>query len=108
MNLKIKQILPSRFKVYHTSLTYFINHRNSKKQTDLIFGFMGTTFNARYVVHNLQKENMAKSKKTATLTHISQIQGEHLENLEIENDSQNQITLNTLRYNLAILVTAAD
>ena len=31
----------------------------------------------------------------ATLAHISQIQEEHLKQLEIENGSQNQITMNT-------------
>jgi hypothetical protein len=46
---------------------------------------------------------MANNKKIATLTHISQIQEEHLKHLELENDSQIQITLNSLRDNQEML-----
>jgi hypothetical protein len=42
----------------------------------------------------------------AALTHISQIQQEHLNHLETYNFSQNQKILNALRYNPAILATA--
>jgi hypothetical protein len=56
----------------------------SKRKIVLIFGFMGTAFSAFNAVqiYYLQKENMAKSNKTAILTYIFQIQEEHLEHLE--------------------------
>jgi hypothetical protein len=59
---------------------------------------MGTAFSAINAVqiNNLQKENKVNSKKMATLTHISQIQEEHLEHRDLENNSQNQMTLNAL------------
>jgi hypothetical protein len=70
---------------------------------------MGTTFSAINAVqiYNLHKDNIVNNKKMATLSHISQIQEEHIKHLEIENDSQNQITLNELRFNPAILASAA-
>jgi hypothetical protein len=40
-------------------------------------------------------------------THISEIQENHLQHLEIQNDEQNKIVLNALRYNPAILAKAA-
>ncbi len=74
-----------------------------------MFGIMGTTFSAKNAVHinNLQKQNDITNDKLATLTHISLIQEDHLEHLEIENLTQDSILLNALRCNSVILATAA-
>jgi hypothetical protein len=70
---------------------------------------MGTTFSASnaVLINKLQKQSEVNTKNTTTFTHISQIQKEHLNYLEIDNFSQNQIILNALRYNPEILATAA-
>jgi hypothetical protein len=74
-----------------------------------MFGSMGTAFSAKNAVqiNTLQKQNAITSDKLATLTHISEIQEDHLNHFEIENLTQDSIMLNTPRYNPAILATAA-
>ncbi len=54
------------------------------------------------------KQRLANVDTLSTLTPIIHFQGEHLEHLEIENLIQDLIMLNALRYNPAILATAAD
>jgi hypothetical protein len=58
-------------------------------------------------INSFQKQNAITSDKLATLTHVSEIQEYHLNHLEIENLTQDSIMLNTLKYNPAILATAA-
>jgi hypothetical protein len=62
----------------------------SKRQIGLLFGLMGTAFSAINAVqiNTLQKQNAIFSDKLATLTHISEIQEDHLNHLDIENSSK--------------------
>ena len=66
---------------------------------------MGTAFSVINAVQisSLQKQNAKTSDELATLTHISGIQEDHLDHLEIEYMTQDAIMLNALRYNPAIL-----
>jgi hypothetical protein len=85
------------------------NSRMSKRQIGLMFGLMGTAFSAINAVqiNNLQKQSDIPNDKLFTLSHITQIQEDHLEHLEIENLTQDSILINAYRYNPAILATAA-
>jgi hypothetical protein len=54
-----------------------------------------------------KKQSNITNNKLATLTHISQIQEDLLDPLEMENLTQDSILLNALWYNPAISATAA-
>jgi hypothetical protein len=81
----------------------------SKRQICSMFVLMGTAFSDINAVqiNNLQKSIDITNDKLATLAHINQIKEDHLEHLEIENSNQDAILFNSLRYNPAILATAA-
>jgi uncharacterized protein with HEPN domain len=53
------------------------------------------------------KREHGYQQQIAVLKHISQIQEEYLEHLELENYFQNKITVKALKYNPAMLATAA-
>ncbi len=73
------------------------------------FGFIGTAFSAINLVkiNSIQQQTNGNSKNIVTLTHISEIQQNHLEHLELDNAEQNKIVLNALRYNPAMLASAS-
>jgi hypothetical protein len=74
-----------------------------------MFGLMDTALSAINAVQTniLQKQSEITSDRLATLTNISQIQEDYLGHLDIEKLTQEWIMLNALRYNPAILATAA-
>ena len=81
----------------------------SKCQIELLFGFLGTAFVSINAIQikKLPKQTSTNGNNIATLTHISEIQQNHLEHLDLENASENSIMLNALRYNPALLASAA-
>jgi hypothetical protein len=72
-----------------------------------LFGFLGTAFGAINAVqiNSLQRLTTSNKKKILFLTHINEIQENHLQHLELQNAEQNKIIFNSLRYNPAMLVT---
>jgi hypothetical protein len=74
-----------------------------------MFGLMGTAFSAikAFQINNLQKQSDITNYKLEILTHISQIQEDHLEHSEIENSTQDSVLLNTQQYNPENLARAA-
>jgi hypothetical protein len=81
----------------------------SKQQIDLLFGFIGTAFGTinAIQINSHQKQTLSDKGDILLLTHIIEIQENHLQHLEIQNEEQSKIILNALRYNPAMPATAA-
>jgi hypothetical protein len=81
----------------------------SKRQIELLFGFIRTAFGAinAIKVNSFQRQTSKNKGDILLLTLISEIQEDHSQHLEIQNEEQGEIILNALRYNPAMLATAA-
>ncbi len=80
------------------------NHRNAR-QLGFIFGLVGTAFataNAIRISH-IENQDQQNQKEFHTLTHIAEIQENHLNHLDLKILANEKVTLEALRYNPALL-----
>ena len=84
--------------------------RISKRQLGFLFGlgsFAFATANALRI-ESIQQNVYSNKQALTSLTHIAEIQEDHLQHLDLRVQTHEQTTFNALRYNPAIIATAAN
>ena len=82
----------------------------TSRQLGFIFGLVGTAFATANAVRisNIENQNLHNQKELHTLTHIAEIQENHLNHLDLKFLANEKMTLEALRYNPALLASAAN
>ena len=102
-----------RIKVNLISTTTALPHlanKQSKRQIGLLFGLLGTSFATANAIHIAQMEKNAAGQRQQILklTHIAEIEQNHLQHLDLQVITNEKQTLEALRYNPAMLASAAN
>ena len=82
----------------------------SARQLGFIFGLVGTAFATANAIRisQIENQNQQNQKEFHTLTHIAEIQENHLNHLDLKLMANEQMTLEALRYNPALIASAAN
>ena len=86
-----------------------VNHR-MVRQLGFIFGLVETAFATANAVRisPIENQNLQSQRELHILTHIAEIQENHLDHLHLKVMANKQLTLEALRYNSALLASAAN
>ena len=86
------------------------SQRLKRRQLELLFSLIVQALGTTYVfkTSNLGNRTSATDQKVHTLTHISEMQENQLHHLDLTVLANQKITLEGLRYNPAMLATAAN
>ena len=92
------------------SMTKALPHKSTRlteRQLGILFGLAGTAFATANSIRITQLESRENAKFNS-LTHIADIQQNHMDHMDLKIISNQKETLEILRYNPAILLSAAD